>query len=549
LLEFADFALDVDRAELRRADGQTIRLRPKTLTTLHVLATNPGKVFGKSELMAAVWPSVHVGEDSLFQCIREVRAALGDERREIVKLISGRGYVFDTPVTTVTKGPPLGPMASEAGSGPPAAWARSQLHWGTLLRQPLALILLLISLGAGLAVSAAVFSPRLFGPPQLSIAMSPLVTDEKDPEAVAAAGQVAGRVTEGLSRIENLRVLAPTAAERPGATDLVLQGTLTRGAREWTLQARLIDTKSDDVRWSGSTAVALGIDPALQQSRLSAGIGHPLAVRINALARAQLPTAESRVVVEQAAAFINHASRERFQTAVAMLEKALAANPDDVDIGAALAAHMLRGIQMVWYPDGEAAEAERRARAMLERALQKEPNYLPAAVGYCRFLMTTNQFVETLVACEKALTFDPWDGMVLFQIGIAQLQLGRFEEALETFKRADAFDTPQVSRWTWLLGAGVALIVLDRTEEALPWLERSLAITPGTGRTHFMVAVVHQRAGRIAEAREAIAKGLELRPGSTVANVQLPSKNSSPVYLARAGEIGKLLIAAGLPER
>jgi Flp pilus assembly protein TadD len=163
--------------------------------------------------------------------------------------------------------------------------------------------------------------------------------------------------------------------------------------------------------------------------------------------------------------------------------------------------------------------------------------------------MTTNQFVETLVACAKALTFDPWDGMVLFQIGIAQLQLGRFEEALETFKRADAFDTPQVSRWTWLLGAGVALIMLDRTEEALPWLERSLAITPGTGRTHFMVAVVHQRAGRIAEARAAIAKGLELRPGSTVANVQLPSKNSSPVYLARAGEIGKLLIAAGLPER
>ena len=44
--------------------------------------------------------------------------------------------------------------------------------------------------------------------------------------------------------------------------------------------------------------------------------------------------------------------------------------------------------------------------------------------------------------------------------------------ALATFKQADRFDTPQVSRWTWLLGAGMTLMLMDRAEEALRKVER-----------------------------------------------------------------------------
>ena len=49
--------------------------------------------------MEAVWPNVHVGEDSLFQCIREIRTALGDDKRQVVRVISGRGYLFQAEVT------------------------------------------------------------------------------------------------------------------------------------------------------------------------------------------------------------------------------------------------------------------------------------------------------------------------------------------------------------------------------------------------------------------------------------------------------------------
>ena len=99
-LRFAGFELDQQRAELRRPDGRQIKLRPKTLEMLQLFAANAGRVLSKHELMEAVWPNIHVGEDSLFQCIRELRAALGDDRRQMIRVGSGRGYVFDIEAST-----------------------------------------------------------------------------------------------------------------------------------------------------------------------------------------------------------------------------------------------------------------------------------------------------------------------------------------------------------------------------------------------------------------------------------------------------------------
>ena len=54
--------------------------------------------------MEAVWPNVHVGDDSLFKCIRELRAALGDDRRQLIKLVSGHGYLLDAEVSSEPEG-------------------------------------------------------------------------------------------------------------------------------------------------------------------------------------------------------------------------------------------------------------------------------------------------------------------------------------------------------------------------------------------------------------------------------------------------------------
>ena len=98
MLRFAGFEFDQQRAELRGPGGEIIRLRPKTYDLFRIFLDSPGRILSKQELMEAVWPNVHVGEDSLFQCIKEIRAALGDEQRQMIRLVSGRGYLLDIQV-------------------------------------------------------------------------------------------------------------------------------------------------------------------------------------------------------------------------------------------------------------------------------------------------------------------------------------------------------------------------------------------------------------------------------------------------------------------
>ena len=439
--------------------------------------------------------------------------------------------------------------------------ARSAPNWFRFgLNRPTALAGL-AGLGAvvGLAFAAPLLAPGLLSgrmPP--TVAVMPIVGAGSDLQIAEMAAVVTDRLSDGLAKIEAIRVVAPrpqvasAAAVRSKPADFVVSGELQKGERSWSIEARMRDA-AGEVKWTTSVTVDIeDTDLSLQQSRLAAGIGHPLAFRINALQNAGTRSAQAgtaKVVIEQAMAAINHTTPERFQAAQAMLEKAIAAEPDNVDLEAALAAHLLRGIQLAWYKPADVAATARSARSMLERALRAKPTYLPVLEGYCRFLAATNEFIESLVACARVSSFDPWDGLALYNLGLTQFQLGRFEDALATFKQADQFNTPRVSRWTWLLGAGVASMLMDRDEEAINWLQRSIAITAGTGRTHAVLAAAYQRLGRTEEARAALAKTMELRPGSTAANIALPTRNASPVFLEASERIIQALVEAGLPER
>jgi len=573
---FAGFELDPLRAELRGADGAAIRLRPKTFEMLRLFAAHAGRVLSKQELMEAVWPNVHVGEDSLFQCIREIRTALGDDQRQMVKLVSGRGYLFAVEVSVVPDGPaatiepassaqtePTEPADAEA-MPKPAAKRSLSVGW----RRPAAIAGLVGACAvAGLAVAAQVFKPDLIfkrTPPV--VAVMPFTAAGGDPGSAAMAADVTARLTDGLAKIENIRVLAPPSdAARPeqasaAATQaaFIIRGELQRTQQSLTLQARMINTATGEVQSVAAVSVDINEpDLQLQRSRLVAGVGHPLARRLNELIEARVsaasaggvPSGSARVVIEQAVASINQTTRERFGMAQTMLQNALAAEPDNLDLAVALAALQMRGIQMVWYSPDDATAAEAQAGVALERALRIKPNSIPVLETYCRFLSATNRFVESLVTCSRALSFDPWNGLALYLVGLGQLHLGRFDDALATFLQADRFDTPQVSRWTWLLGVGWANVMIGHDEEALPWLQRSIAITPASGRPYMLLAAAYQKIGRIAEAKAAMQEGLKLRPGTTALNFASPMKNASPAFVEGAERLIKLMVEAGMPER
>lgn len=517
MLCLAGYELDRDRAELRGPDGEPIKLRSKSFDMLWLFATRARRVLGKQELIEAIWPNLRISENGLFQCIREIRAALGDDSHALLRLVPGRGYVLDAEVTN-------GLEPGVAGGAPRANLAAR--------------------------------------PP--TIIVRPMTVPVDALQWAGMAVHVGERLADGLAKIERIRVIASSGASASAqdagvAGDFAISGELQKNDGKWEARVRMTSTATGEVRWSGSVTVpAEEGDPGLQQSRLAAGLGHPLALRINALQNSgawmqgggedELPAGHAKVVIEQATAIINQTTRERFCVAQEMLEKALADHPDDVDLMAALAGHMLRGTQTAWYDPADADAVESRARDLLERAMQAKPHYIPVLEAHCRLMTMADRVPETLVACGRMLSFDPWHGIALFHLGIAQTRQGRFDEALASFRQADAFDTPPFARWTWLLGAGMIYMLMERYEEALPWLERSLAVTQGTGRTHFALAVACQKLGRSEEAKVAFARGLELRPGSTTSNVPLPRKNGSPIFLAAFDRYVRALVRLGLPE-
>ncbi len=95
--QFGEFTLDGIKGCVLKS-GQEIKLRPKVYESLKYLLERPGQLVGKQELMQAIWPDSVVTDDSLVQCMVELRRALNDRSRRLFKTVPRRGYVFTAEV-------------------------------------------------------------------------------------------------------------------------------------------------------------------------------------------------------------------------------------------------------------------------------------------------------------------------------------------------------------------------------------------------------------------------------------------------------------------
>lgn len=96
-IRFGAFALDTRSGELRRA-GLRVRLRPQPCAVLAYLAEHSGSFVSRQELHRHLWREgtfVHF-DQGLNSCIKQVRRALGDNRRvpTYIETLPRRGYRF-----------------------------------------------------------------------------------------------------------------------------------------------------------------------------------------------------------------------------------------------------------------------------------------------------------------------------------------------------------------------------------------------------------------------------------------------------------------------
>lgn len=92
-VHFDIYTIDLQCCSLFRGPHE-VQLRRKSFDVLSYLVEHAGRIVSKDELIHAIWPGLFVTNDSVVQCIADIRAALQDDAHRFIKTVPRRGYLF-----------------------------------------------------------------------------------------------------------------------------------------------------------------------------------------------------------------------------------------------------------------------------------------------------------------------------------------------------------------------------------------------------------------------------------------------------------------------
>ncbi len=252
-IQFGVFEVDLVAGELRKR-GTRLRLQAQPFGVLAFLLERPGAIVSREELRQRLWPSdVFVDFDQgLNKAINKLREALGDsaENPRFIETVPRKGYRFIAPVSGAAGAGTVAvvPVASV----PESAVVRAR--WGRWALVTSALILVLAVGGYFLArkkISAID-----------SIAVLPLVNDVQDADLDYLCDGVTESVTNKLSQIAGLRVMArstvfhykgkgadPRAAGRELGVRAVLSGHVLQRGDTMTISVELTNVADGSLIW------------------------------------------------------------------------------------------------------------------------------------------------------------------------------------------------------------------------------------------------------------------------------------------------------------
>ena len=225
---FDDYALDIDRRELKRG-SEFISLGPQVFDLLVYLVQNRERVVSKDDLIEGVWGGRIVSESTLTSHINAVRKAVGDsgEEQKQIRTIARKGFRFVGDVTESAMG------AAEASSSQKSKTAESASP------TPLAL------------------------PDKPSIAVLPFQNLSGDPEQEYFADGIVEDIITALSRMRWLFVIARNSSftYKGRAVDVkqvgrelgvryVLEGSVRKAANRVRITGQLIDASTGAHLWA-----------------------------------------------------------------------------------------------------------------------------------------------------------------------------------------------------------------------------------------------------------------------------------------------------------
>jgi adenylate cyclase len=554
---FEGFTLDMMRRLLRAGD-QEVELRAKSLDVLLYLVENAGRLVTKEEIIQAVWQDVVATDESLTQCISDVRQAIGDTNQAIIKTVRRHGYLFASPVarsfpgalaiaSSVAEEPAI-PAGSSAGKPTAEAsvpkWAFRPWH---------AAAGALIGIVAIIATMAAIlFFPLqpagLTLPDRPSIAVLPFVQYGDDATQDYFSDGISEDLTTNLSKFGELFVISRDSAfkykgqsadarriGRELGVRYLVQGSVRKDADRMRITTELVDASTDKQLWAEhydrAVTGVFAVQDDVTQNIVVTLISH---ITQSELDRALAKPPESLAAYEdnlRANALIKNMPRDpaAIEAARALYEKALATDPRY--------AQAMQGLANTYYlswedrgsPEFQQQAALDRAQSLAQQAIDLDGALSEAHATLGWILSRQGHNSQGIAEFERAFELNP--NFVDGRFGLLLSHAGRAPDAVEYMKRIMRLDPFYPPNYTYWLGKGYYF--MGKYEQAIELIRSASARLPGHEPSRVLLAAVAAQLGRKEEARAAASEVMQIQPDFTISGWLKFLNLSDPAYADR----------------
>jgi adenylate cyclase len=489
MLRFGNVVLDVGRGALRNNSGAEVALRPKSLDLLLALARHPGRVLSRDELFDAVWPKVTVTEDSIAQCIREVRRAIGDPEGRVLRTIIKRGYCLDVEVQS--EAPPAMP---ERAPAVPTEQARP------------------------------------------SLVVLPFQSIPNNPDSEWFADGIVEEITTALSRFRSLFVIARNSAftfkgqsvdvrdvGRRLGVRYVLEGSVRHAGEQLRVTGQLVEAETGSHVWADrfdgvmadvfelqdqiTTAVAGVLEPRVRRAEIERALRKPTAdLTAYDLYLRAMPGLYAR-------------TKQGYDSAKGLLEEAIARDPNFAQARSMLARLWQLGLFGGWEPD--VAAAKERAIRLAREALASDSSD-PVVLARCGFvlMLVGGMHAEGSALLGQAIVANPNCAEAYYRGAWAAVLNGDFATALSRADMSERLDPLSLEAVNCLNLRAAAHFFLHEFDAAISVAERAIGRAPDylTARCYLVSSLAHS--GRREEARAQAAELLNRDARATLALVR-----------------------------
>ena len=574
-VRFAGFEFDLLRSELKGPDGAPIALRPKAELLLRRFLSDPGRLFAREELMDALWPAAVVTDDSLVQCVGELRAALGDRNQALIRTVPKRGYRFEASVVSVPPSPLPPPLEAADGlvHAPaeelPASLAPTRRR---SVGASLATIAGVVVIALVWALARGSMAPRSLDEMITSrhvFAVMPLSVPDEDSALrhVAArvgdeiAAQIAaqgrsraigrtktasfGDVLPALERLANElhATYAITGRVRPAATGatldvivLTVPEGVSLGTASFDVETSAVAPTTAEVGQLVANFVRAKVSE-LEYRRASAPGHVPDAADLTTIGWEEIQRMSSPNDVVRARGRFREALRQDPESLVALL---------------GLSASYVTGKSLrLPLTNEEATESERT----LDRLMKAAPNDSTAALLWADLMLQGGRPDLAVPSIEKAVRLDPQYANAHLMLAVALIRVGRLDSAGPELNLAIRLATlSNDQRRTSTAYAAAAEIAIARGDDlrAAELARQAIAVRPsGTrGATPYAIlAAAEALSGRVPEANADMATYRQRTPQATVATFDSTRPSRHPAFIEQRARLYEGLRLAGLPER